>query len=86
MISKGPWKYDPEFDFIYDGSKDELALFRPICSSRDDLALVTAAPELLEACKLLAHAREHNPNFRLEDLSFHVWNTVVTAIAKAEGR
>ena len=57
------------------------------CNNFGDAVLIAAAPELLEACKLVAATfkRSNDSGNFLGDDEHEAWNKVDKAIAKAEG-
>lgn len=87
----GPWKVEPEDDRFVVGA-DNQSIYGALARRFDDEAmanahLIAAAPELLEACKvLLAHAEWIGTprGYRLKDFD-DVFKPAYAAIAKAEG-
>lgn len=87
----GPWEAKPTVGrIVLNGSSiygvaditGEFARWNP-----DDLALMAAAPDLLEACRHAVHALNTAPRFRCGTFnSYDIASMCDHAIAKAEGR
>ena len=55
MHTKGPWRFNPDDFHIVSAEGAAIARVRPmLLNCSDDARLISAAPELLEACKDLA--------------------------------